>query len=225
MAHGLGLTPHHDLTLVVVSIVVAGLASYTALALAARIAVSERGARTAWLLGGSVSMGTGIWSMHFVAMLAFTLPVPVRHDLMLLALSLVVAMAASGLALFILQRDLVSPSTYAGGALTMGAAIAGMHDLGMRGMLVPLGMTYSRSLVALSIFIAVVASGAALRIAHGLRAPNAPWRLRGECRGHGRRHCGDALYRAWRQRSSPRLSHTTNTPRSGPSMGISCTGP
>jgi PAS domain S-box-containing protein len=60
----------------------------------------------------------------------------------------------------------------------MGAAIAGMHYLGMRGMLVPLGMTYSVPLVALSILIAVVASGAALRIAHGLRAPDAPWRLR-----------------------------------------------
>ena len=49
----------------------------------------------------------------------------------------------------------------------MGAAIAGMHYLGMRGMLVPLGLSYSTPLVVLSIVIAVVASGAALRIAHG----------------------------------------------------------
>ena len=178
MAHGLGLAPPHDLALVAVSVLVAVLASYTALTLAVRIAVSQHGARTAWVLGGSVSMGVGIWSMHFVAMLAVTLPVPVRHDVLMLALSLLVAIAASGIALYIVQRDVVRPSTYAVGALVMGGAIAGMHYLGMRGMLVPLAMAYSVPLVVLSIVIAVVASGAALRIAHELRTPEAPWPLR-----------------------------------------------
>jgi PAS domain S-box-containing protein len=178
MSHGLGLAPSHDFSLVAVSIVVAVLASYTALTLAARIAVTRHDARNAWLLGGSVSMGAGIWSMHFVAMLAFRLPVPVHHDVLLIVLSLLVAIAASGLALYILRRDVVSPGTYVTGALVMGGAIAGMHYLGMRGMLVPLRLSYSTPLVALSIAIAVGASGAALRIAHHLRAPDAPWWLR-----------------------------------------------
>jgi PAS domain S-box-containing protein len=178
MGHALGFGPAHDLSLVAVSVVVAVLASYTALTLAGRVAVSRHGAQNAWLLGGSVSMGTGIWSMHFVAMLAFTLPVPVHHDVILILASLLVAIAASGLALYIVQRDVVSTPTYLIGAIVMGSAIAGMHYLGMRGMLVPLQMTYSWPLVALSIAIAVGASGAALRIAHMLRAPDAPWALR-----------------------------------------------
>src|ERR1700752_3166509 len=178
MAHGLGLTASHAYSLAAVSGLGAVLASSPPLPPAARIAVPRREARKAWPLGGSVSMGTGIWSMHFVAMLAFTLPVPVRHDVLLIVLSLLVAIAASGLALFILQRDVVHGSTYLTGAVVMGGAIAGMHYLGMRGMLVPLHMSYSTPLVALSIAIAVGASGAALKIAHALRAPDAPWVMR-----------------------------------------------
>jgi PAS domain S-box-containing protein len=172
------LAVHHDPGLVVVSIAVAVLASYATLTLASCVAEARGAARVAWLVGGSASMGVGIWSMHFVAMLAFTLSVPIRHDGAFMLWSLLVAIGASGLALFIVQRDVVRLPMYVAGALAMGAAISGMHYLGMHGLLVPVQLTYWPPLVAASIAIAIVASGAALRIARGLRAPDAPWMLR-----------------------------------------------
>src|SRR5579862_9554768 len=77
----------HDLRLVALSILIAICASYTALSLAGRVAVTRGRTRVAWLLGGSIAMGSGIWSMHFVAMLAFHLPVSVSYDVPLVALS------------------------------------------------------------------------------------------------------------------------------------------
>jgi two-component system, sensor histidine kinase and response regulator len=172
------LAAHHDLSLVAVSVAVAVLASYTTLTLGSRIAESRGGARVAWLVGGSASMGIGIWSMHFIAMLAFTLPVPIRYDAAVMLWSLLVAIGASGLALIIVQRDVVMRPMYIASAFVMGGAISGMHYLGMHGLLVPLQLTYWPPLVAVSIAIAIIASGSALRIARGLRAPDAPWILR-----------------------------------------------
>src|SRR5687768_15035641 len=77
--------------LVVLSIVIASAASYTALELAARVTAAHGRERLAWLAGGSVAMGVGIWSMHFVGMLAFHLPIPISYDLWLVLLSVVVA--------------------------------------------------------------------------------------------------------------------------------------
>src|SRR5918911_5610382 len=90
--------------LVGLSILIAILASYTALDLASRVAAATGRARVAWLAGGSVAMGVGIWSMHFVAMLAYSMPVQMRYDVSLVLLSAVVAIAASLLALIVVSR-------------------------------------------------------------------------------------------------------------------------
>ncbi len=172
------LAAHHDPGLVVISIAVAVLASYTTLTLGSRVTESRGPARIAWLIGGSASMGIGIWSMHFIAMLAFTLPVPIRYDAAFMLWSLLVAIGASGLALVIVQREVFLRPMYVVAAFVMGAAISGMHYLGMHGLLVPVQLTYWPPLVVMSIGIAIIASGAALRIARGLRAPDAPWVLR-----------------------------------------------
>src|ERR1700733_7060190 len=106
----------HEFPLVALSILIAICASYTALTLAGRVAVARGRTRLAWLLGGSVAMGSGIWSMHFVAMLAFHLPVAISYDVPLVALSFLAAVAASAFALFVASRSTVkAPGLIAAG--------------------------------------------------------------------------------------------------------------
>src|SRR5512133_1451497 len=80
----------YDLRLVALSYLVAVFASYTALDLSGRVTSSRGRARAVWLLGGALSLGIGIWSMHFIGMLAFVLPMPISYDLPLVLLSLLV---------------------------------------------------------------------------------------------------------------------------------------
>lgn len=171
-------TAHHDLSLVVVSVVIAVLASYTTLTLAIQVTHARGRAWLAWLVGGSLAMGIGIWSMHFLGMLALHLPVPVRHDIVYMLLSLGVAIAAAGLALVIVQRPSATRPMYFVGAMVMGGAIAGMHYLGMHGLLLPMQVSYWPPLVIFSIGIAIGASGVALRLARGFRGGGTPWLLR-----------------------------------------------
>src|ERR1700722_2624477 len=113
--------------LVGLSILAAMLVSYTALRLAARGATSEpRGARI-WLGIGAVAMGVGIWSMHFIGMLAFSLPIPLAYDIPTTLASLAVAVATSGFALAITSGRRLTVSRLAAGALVMGAGISAMH--------------------------------------------------------------------------------------------------
>ena len=156
--------------LVILSILIASAASYTALELAARVTAARGRERAAWLAGGSVAMGVGIWSMHFVGMLAFHLPVPISYGLGLVLLSVVVAIGASALALFMASRPSLGPLALIGGALWMGPAIAGMHYIGMAALSVEAQLRYSRWLVVASVAIAVLASLGGLGLAHRLRS-------------------------------------------------------
>jgi PAS domain S-box-containing protein len=155
----------HDTVLVPVSVVIAILASYTALDLATRMRASSGWWRRAWLAGSAVAMGGGIWSMHFIAMLAFSLPgVRVSYDiaLTLLSLALPIAVTAGGFAVANRRAGLV---TVTASGLFMGLGIAGMHYLGMAAMRMPADLRHDRVWVALSLFIAVGASMAALWLA------------------------------------------------------------
>ena len=95
----------YDLRLVALSIAVAVLASYTALDLAGRVTAAEGGAKMIWLLGGASAMGIGIWSMHFIAMLAFSLPVPITYDIGITVGSMIAAIIASCIALYVVSRQ------------------------------------------------------------------------------------------------------------------------
>jgi PAS domain S-box-containing protein len=152
----------YNYALVAFSILIAVFASYTALALGSRVHAARGRFRLAWLAGGSVAMGIGIWSMHFVGMLAHRLPVPITYDVPLWLLSMAVAVGASLLALGVAGRPHVPRPALAGAALLMGGAIAGMHYVGMAAMRIPGRITYEPWLVAASIAVAVAAAGAAL---------------------------------------------------------------
>jgi PAS domain S-box-containing protein len=156
--------------LVGLSVAVAVLVSYTALSLAARVAAAGARYVHAWLIGGALAMGIGIWSMHFIGMMAFTLPIALRYDVTLTLLSLAAAVLASGSAIRIAAGARLGSLRLVGGALVMGAGISAMHYLGMRAIMISPGISYDPLLVLASVSIAVAASFAALWLAFTLRA-------------------------------------------------------
>jgi diguanylate cyclase (GGDEF)-like protein len=159
----------YNLGLVIVSLLMAMLASYTALDMAARVAAAKGRAAFWWLAGGSIAMGVGIWSMHFLGMLAFRLPVAMGYDSSITLLSLLIAMASSLFALWIVCQSHLSWRRLAASALIMGAGVCSMHYTGMAAMRMTPPIHYNLPLFILSVVIAVVASGAALWIAFHLR--------------------------------------------------------
>ena len=125
------LTSSYDTLLVILSFFLATMASFAALGLGARLPhVSARHAPY-WLVGGAFAMGIGIWSMHFVGMLAFHLPIPLAYDELLTAASVLIAILASGLALYVMRQGITDPLKLALGSLLMGGGIGGMHYTGM----------------------------------------------------------------------------------------------
>lgn len=157
--------------LVVVSFLVAVLASFTALDMASRVTTAATPRTTwLWLVGGGCAMGLGIWSMHFIGMLAFRLPIPLGYALGLTTVSLLAAMASSIFALWLVSQPTLPHGRLALGAVLMGSGIASMHYLGMAALHMQPGIDYHAGWVALSLVIAVVASWTALFIAFRLRS-------------------------------------------------------
>ena len=155
--------------LVALSILVAVLVSYTALSLASRVSAASPGLARVWLIGGALTMGIGIWSMHFIGMLAFTLPIGLRYDVTTTLLSLVVAILTSGCAIWISSGVDLSQRRLVSGALLMGAGICIMHYSGMSAIQIRPMIVYNPTLVGVSVVIALVASYAALWLAFNLR--------------------------------------------------------
>jgi signal transduction histidine kinase/NO-binding membrane sensor protein with MHYT domain len=149
---------------------VASLAGYAALELSARVANASGWNRGRWTAASAIAMGVGIWSMHFVAMLALRLDVPVVYNTPLLALSIVIAISASAITFTGAARS-VTTSRLALASLAMGPAIAGMHYTGMASMRMPARIDYHQGLVTLSVAIAITASFAALWLARHFRDP------------------------------------------------------
>ncbi len=159
------MAEHYHHSLVLVSVLVAILASYTALTLALRIRVATRQAAPAWLIGGGVAMGLGIWSMHFVGMLALTLPIEIGYDVGVTLLSMVVAIVVSTFALQIASRTQVGGAALVGAGVAMGIGICAMHYVGMSAIEITPPITYDPLWVAVSFAIAIAASFAALGVA------------------------------------------------------------
>ncbi|MDR3491646.1 MAG: MHYT domain-containing protein [Gammaproteobacteria bacterium] len=156
----------YSMTLVVLSYVIAVLASYVALDLAGRLRLETQSkAKIYWLCGGAFTMGAGIWSMHFIGMLAFVMPMPMGYDLLWTCSSFLVAITASGLALFILRDKDRKVSNLIIGGVLVGLAIATMHYMGMQGMTSYVAIRYRPGLFVLSLGIAIFAAEAALWLA------------------------------------------------------------
>jgi NO-binding membrane sensor protein with MHYT domain len=151
--------------LVALSILVASYASYTALDLGGHVADAHGLVRQLWLVAAAITMGSGIWSMHFIGMLAFILPMPIAYDLGFTILSLAVAMLVTGGAFYIISRDDGAPLRLGLSGIFMGLGIAAMHYTGMAAMSGQVGLSYYPRLVVLSVIIAIIASTTALWLA------------------------------------------------------------
>ena len=152
----------YDYRLVALSVVIAIFASYAALDLASRVTATRGWTQRAWLGGGATAMGIGIWSMHYIGMLAFSLPIPVSYYWPTVLVSLLAAILASVVALHVVSQQRMSVWNATGGSLFMGAGIAAMHYVGMNAMRLQAMCVFSIPLVTLSIILAVVISFVAL---------------------------------------------------------------
>jgi PAS domain S-box-containing protein len=163
----------YNYALVALSVLIAIVASYAALDLAGRVTAARGWTRAAWLLGGAGAMGTGIWSMHYIGMLAFILPVPVAYHWPTVLLSLFAAILASVIALSVVSRQKMGAFRAFAGSVLMGAGIAGMHYIGMEAMRLPAMCHYDSFLVILSVVFALLISLAALWITFHFRVEEA----------------------------------------------------
>ena len=163
------MTGSYDYRLVALSALLAILSSYAALDLAGRVTASRGWARGIWLASGAGAMGVGIWSMHYIGMLAFRMPLPISFYIPTVALSLLAAIAASAVGLFVVSRPTLSPLQQIVGSIIMGSGIAAMQYTGMAAMRIAALARYDRRIVAFSIVLAIAVSLVAIILSFGVR--------------------------------------------------------
>jgi NO-binding membrane sensor protein with MHYT domain len=164
------MTGSYDYNEVGKSVLIAIAASYAALDLAGRVAAASGWARAAWLTGGAIALGIGIWAMQFKGMLALRLPVSVEYHWPTVLAALLVAILASVVALYVVSRQKMDPVEALTGSVIMGGGIAGMHYIGIAAMRLPAITRFSPLLVAVSVLLAILFSLIALLLAFDLRA-------------------------------------------------------
>jgi len=168
-------TGSYDPWLVALSIAIAIFSSWMALRLTAHAALhSSRWLRSIALITGSLSLGAGVWAMHFVGMLAFSV-CAVSYDPVITICSLLPSIAASALALWLIGRRDIRPWQLIGGGIAVGAGIGAMHYTGMAAMRMAPVLRYDPAIFALSLIVAVALAMLALWVRFGLRRSNLPW--------------------------------------------------
>ena len=174
----LPIVGHYDFLLVALSIFVAVLASYAAIELAGRVASARGWAGLAWLCGGGAALGAGIWTMNYVGMEALRLPVPVYYDWPTMSLSLMAAVSASVVALYVVSREKMGMIAWLAGSVVAGYGIAATHYIGTQAIRLPATFLYSSALVILSLVLAFAVAGIALFLTYRFRGdlPLFDWR-------------------------------------------------
>ena len=163
------LTPSYDLRVVAASFFIASFASFVGLDLVSRVATRDRRLARRWWAGGALAMGTGIWSMHFVGMLAFTLPIPLGYTAAMTFVSWLAGVTVSAVALGVASRRDMRWTHVAAGALAMAIGIGVMHYAGMAALDMAPRIVWNRRLVLLSVAVALAASAVALGVMHWFR--------------------------------------------------------
>ncbi len=159
----------HDLTLVILSYLVATFASYTALDMGERVRKATARARLFWLGGSAVVLGGGIWAMHFIAMLALQIALPVTYDISITVISLLIAIGFTAVGFYIVARGRFSTARLIAAGLVVGSGVATMHYTGMEAMRIDAEVYYDPMLFVCSIIIAMAAATVALWLAFGSR--------------------------------------------------------
>lgn len=166
------ITGTHNASLVALSLIIATLASYAALDLAGRIKATTGWASRAWLLTAAVALGGGIWAMHFIAMLSFSMPgILVEYDAGLTIFSFVLPIVVTGFGFFIVKRPSSGRGALLASGLVMGLGIAAMHYTGMAAMKMGASLSYRWDWAALSVLIAIAAATTALALAFSNTGP------------------------------------------------------
>lgn len=168
------MTGHYDLSLVFLSYLVAILAAYSALYFGSQLASMTGPKGRLWLSLGALTMGSGVWVMHFVGMGAYIMPVPMTYDLGLTVISWFAAVLASALALYMISKKDTRALHLVISSLAMGGGIALMHYIGMDAMKMSKELTYDPLIFVVSIGIAIGTSGAALAICRYLQGRTGP---------------------------------------------------
>jgi diguanylate cyclase len=169
----------YSAVLVLLSLAVAVMASWSALDLARRVTSGDSAATRLWLVTGALVLGSGIWSMHFVGMLAFSLPIKLGYDVLTTVFSWFIAVLVSLLALFLATWQSANLRLVLGGSVMMGLGVSAMHYSGMAAMRITPAIQYDPLLFAASVLIAILASATALFIIfhlRGLRGSSLLWR-------------------------------------------------
>ena len=169
------LIGHYDYWLVALSVFIATMASYAVLDLAGRVTSAKGWARLWWLSGGALATGTGIWSMHFIGMAAYRLPVPFSYDWPTTVLSWAAALTAAGVALFVVSRETMRPIAVVIGSAIVGCDIAAMQFIGMDAMRLHAMRIYPTGMVAFSVVLATLVSAAVLFLTFQLRGDSPLW--------------------------------------------------
>jgi signal transduction histidine kinase/ActR/RegA family two-component response regulator len=159
-----GAETGHDGALVVLSYFVAALASFTALDMAERLRTAAPSSRRFWHLGAALVLGGGVWSMHFIAMLAYRTPFTAQYDAGLTIISGIIAVVGVAAGLQVLAQKTTAGRILGGGVL-VGLSVCTMHYMGMSALRGPGEIYYRPLLFGLSVLIAIAASSAALWLA------------------------------------------------------------
>lgn len=168
--HAAMYLPHaYSSDLVVLSLIVGIIASYTAFGLARCVTTSKGGSQIIWLLGGAATMGLGVWALHFIAMLAFSLPVPISYNMVITLVSMVPAIIAAAIALHVASRPEMGAFRLLIGSVLMGVGVGAMHYTGMEAIQVDGTLSYDISIVLASVVIAVIVSAVAMWLSFSLR--------------------------------------------------------
>jgi PAS domain S-box-containing protein len=158
----------YSLSLVVLSVVVATIGAYVAVEIAQRLQTIWTRRRVLWIFAGALAFGLGIWTMHFVGMLAMQLPILIWYDAPLIFASVIAAIAGCTIAFLIFNRPNLNSWLLVLASVFMGAAIAGMHYIGMAGMRMSGHVIYDPLIVDVSVGVAIIGSFAALALTRSL---------------------------------------------------------
>ncbi len=158
--------------LVALSYAVSVMGSFIALQTAQQIPRSPPADRLFWRANASFAMGgCGIWSMHFIGMLAFEMPMPMSYDVPITVLSGLIAVVVTGVGFTIVGHEAPRARSYIAAGTVMGLGISGMHYTRMAAMRMPAIVIYDSRVVLVSVFIGMAASTAALWLAANVERP------------------------------------------------------
>ena len=161
---------NYNVLLVVLSYLISVFGSFTALQLAIRIPNAKSDERSKWIAGAAVALGgCGIWTMHFIGMLAFSIPTQIRYNPLLTGASLIICIGVVAAGFYIVGSGNESILTFVQGGVVAGLGVAAMHYIGMFAMIVNATVHWNMTIVAASVVIAVTAATVALWLAFNLR--------------------------------------------------------